>query len=232
MLGTRLQQAGRTTRTHMKKNTDTRTKQLHIGLDVHKESITVAYAEEGGGAPVHHGKWGGTNLAVTRGLGTLLNKHGLEKAEIRICYEAGPTGFVLARRLLHLGYECIVVAPSRIPKASGERVKTDRRDARKLARHLRSGDLEGIHIPEAKDEAMRDLCRARTDAGEALARARQQLGSFLLRNGIRYEGKTNWTQKHMNYLRKNRLADPAQQIVLEESERSGDDARGTSVPAG
>ena len=128
----------------------------------------------------------------------------------------GPTGFVLARRLLQLGYDCIVVAPTSIPKKSGDRVKTDRRDARNLARLLRAGELFGIHIPDAHDEAIRDLCRARTDASEALAKCKQQLGMFLLRNGYRYSGKSNWTQSHMNYLRGLTLPDSAQQIVLEE----------------
>ena len=152
---------------------------------------------------------------MRRGLRKLLKSFGLEKDEVRICYEAGPTGFVLVRHLAKLGYDCIVVAPSAVPKKSGDRVKTDRRDARNLARLLRSGDLEGIHVPDSANEAMRDVCRARTDASESLARAKQQLGSFLLRNGIRYEGKTNWTQKHMNYLRAKRLDSPTQQIVLE-----------------
>jgi len=189
---------------------------IHIGLDVHKNSIVVAYALADGSPPQHHGKWGGTNLAAERGLLKLLKKLGVEKGEARICYEAGPTGFVLARRLLQLGYDCIVVAPSAVPKASGERVKTDKRDARKLAMHLRSGDLSGINIPDGKDEAVRDVCRARTDASQALGCAKQQLSMFLLRIGRRYDGKTNWTQGHMNYLRGITLPDKAHQIVLEE----------------
>jgi len=189
---------------------------IHIGLDVHKNSIVVAYALADGSPPQHHGKWGGTNPSAERGLLKLLKKLGVGKGEVRVCYEAGPTGFVLARRLLHLGYDCIVVAPSAVPKASGERVKTDRRDARKLARHLRSGDLEGINIPDGKDEAVRDVCRARTDASQALSTAKQQLSMFLLRVGRRYTGKSNWTHPHMNYLRAMTLPDEAHQIVLEE----------------
>ena len=189
---------------------------IHIGLDVHKNSIVAAYALSDGSPPQHHGKWGGSNLAAERGLLKLLKKLGLEKGDARICYEAGPTGFVLARRLLQLGYDCIIVAPSAVPKAPGERVKTDRRDARKLARHLRSGDLEGIHIPDGRDEAVRDVCRARTDASQALSCAKQQLSMFLLRVGRRYGGKTSWTQGHMNYLRGITLPEGAHQIVLEE----------------
>jgi len=195
---------------------------------LHSAVVATADAEEG--KPIHYGKWGGSNLAAERGLVKLRKSLGVDKEEIRICYEAGPTGFVLFRRLAQLGYDCIIVAPSAIPKASGEKVKTDRRDAKKLARVFRAGDIEGINIPEAKDEAVRDLCRARTDVSQALAKAKQQLGSFLLRNGIRYTGKTDWTQSHINYLRKTKLADPAQQIVLEEWERSGHDAQ--SAPEG
>jgi len=192
---------------------------LHIGLDVHKNSIVVAIARGDGSAPFHYGKWGGSNLCAERGLTKLIKKFNSQKSDLVIAYEAGPTGFTLGRRLLQLGYDCIIVAPSEVPKKAGERVKTDRRDARKLARLLRNGELEGIHIPEAQDEAVRDLCRARTDASEALARCKQQLGMFLLRNGIRYSGKTRWTQAHMNYLRRLKMPHAAQQIVLEEWRR-------------
>jgi len=189
---------------------------IHIGLDVHKNSIVVAYALADGSPPQSYGKWGGSNLSAERNLPKLLGKLGVSKEEVRVCYEAGPTGFVLARRLLQLGYDCIIVAPSSIPKSGGERVKTDKRDARKLARLLRSGDLSGINIPDGKDEAVRDVCRARTDAAEALGCAKQQLSMFLLRIGRSYDGKANWTQAHMNYLRGITLPDKAHQIVLEE----------------
>jgi transposase len=189
---------------------------LYIGLDVHKNSIVVAVAKADGSDPRAYGKWGGSNLSVERGLLKIRKKFGVDKSEISVVYEAGPSGFVLARRLHQIGYHCIIVGPSEVPGKAGDRVKTDRRDARKLARLHRAGELAAIHIPEARDEAVRDLCRARTDASQALARAKQQLGMFLLRNGHRYEGKANWTQAHMNYLRKLRMAHPAQQLVLEE----------------
>lgn len=189
---------------------------LYIALDVHKNSIVVATAHADGSEPKSYGKWGGSNLCAERGLVKLRQKFEVDKADLSIVYEAGPTGFVLARRLLQLGYHCIIVGPSEVPSKAGDRVKTDKRDARKLARLHRAGELTGIHIPEACDEAVRDLCRARTDASQALARAKQQLGMFLLRNGFRYEGKTNWTQSHMNYLRRLRLPHAAQQLVVEE----------------
>jgi transposase len=189
---------------------------LHIALDVHKNSIVVATAKADGTEPQAYGKWGGSNLAAERGLVKLRQKFGVEKSEISIVYEAGPSGFVLARRLHQLGYHCIIVGPSEVPSKAGDRVKTDRRDARKLARLHRAGELTAIHIPEPCDEAVRDLCRARTDASQALARSKQQLGMFLLRNGFRYDGKTNWSQAHMNYLRRLRMPHPTQQLVVEE----------------
>ena len=165
---------------------------LYVGLDVHKNSIVVATALAHGGEPQPYGKWGGSNLSVERGLLKIRKKFGVEKSEISIVYEAGPSGFVLVRRMIQLGYHCIVVAPSEVPSKAGDRIKTDKRDARKLARLHRAGELRAIHIPEARDEAVRDLCRARTDASQALARAKQQLGMFMLRNGYRYDGKTNF----------------------------------------
>ncbi len=195
---------------------------LYLGLDVHKNSIVVATALADGSDPQSYGKWCGSNLSAERGLLKIRQKYQVEKSEISIVYEAGPTGFVLARRLQQLGYHCIIVGPSEVPSKAGDKVKTDKRDARKLARLHRAGELTAIHIPESKDEAVRDLCRARTDASQALARAKQQLGMFMLRSGYRYDGKTNWTQAHMNYLRRSRMPHPAQQLVLEEPKRSAD----------
>jgi transposase len=134
-----------------------------------------------------------------------------------VCYEAGPTGFVIARRLAQLKIECIVTAPSLIPTRAGDRVKTDKRDAIKLARLLRAGELTAVHVPDATDEAIRDLCRARTDAVQDLRRGRQQLKAFLLRNGYRYTGKTRWNQAHLRYLRELVLPHAAQRVVLEDA---------------
>jgi transposase len=108
---------------------------------------------------------------------------------MEVCYEAGPCGFVIARRLRQLGVPCIVVAPSMTPRRSGERIKTDRRDAVKLARLLRAGELKAIYIAEPTDKAIRDLCRARTDAVDDLRRSRHRLKALLLRHGYRYHGK-------------------------------------------
>lgn len=188
----------------------------YIGLDVHKSSISVAYALTDREEPLFYGKLGGSSQCLERGLRKMLKTLGFPKAEVSLAYEAGPCGFVAARRLLQLGYQVIVAAPSKIQRAPGDKIKTDRRDALKLARLLRGGDLSAVHIPEVADEAIRDVCRARTDASEDARKAKQRLGAFLLRNGIHYTGKTAWTPAHMRYLRELKLPFESQSIVLEE----------------
>jgi transposase len=188
----------------------------YIGLDVHKSSISVAYALADREEPIFYGKWGGSNQCLERGLRKMLKALNLAKEEVSLVYEAGPCGFVAARRLQQLGYQVIVAAPSKIERAPGDKIKTDRRDSLKLARQHRSGDLTAVHIPDVADEAIRDVCRARTDASEDARRAKQRLGAFLLRNGIHYTGKTAWTPAHMRYLRELKLPFESQSIVLEE----------------
>jgi transposase len=139
----------------------------------------------------------------------------LEKSgELRCCYEAGPTGFGLHRELLKASIDCVVVAPSMVPQQAGDRIKTDPRDAIKLARFLRSGDLTPIHVPDEQTEAMRDLERAREDAKRAERTARHQLSKFLLRHGLRYVGK-GWSQRHLDWIRKQHFEIEAQRRVLE-----------------
>lgn len=145
-----------------------------------------------------------------------MKKYSFEKDDVSICYEAGPCGFVLARHLLRLGFDIDVIAPSLIPRQSGNKFKTDNRDAKDLARHFRSGNLTSVHIPDEADEVIRDICRARTDAVDNCRRSRQRLMSFLLRNGHQYTGKSNWTAAHMRYLRELVLQNPAQKLILEE----------------
>lgn len=191
-------------------------KKVYIGIDAHKDTNAFALAFSGREAPVFHGKVSADLNRTVDAIREIQRKHGLEKEQLHLCYEAGPTGFVLARRLLKLGYDCIVVAPSKIPVKSGDKVKTDRRDARKLARLHRAGELTAVNIPAVEDEVIRDVCRARTDAVNELVRAKKQLLSFLLRNGYRYSGESNWTEAHMRYLRELVLPSAAQKIVLEE----------------
>jgi len=186
---------------------------LYLGLDVHAENIAVALAEAGRDGEVrNHGVIPNTLHSVEK----LLRRLGHAGKELRVCYEAGPCGFVLARRLKKLGIACAVIAPSLTPKGSGDKIKTDRRDARMLARLHRAGELTAVHIPDERDEAIRDLCRARTDAVHDRRSGRNQLKAFLLRNGYRYTEKTAWGQAHMRYLREIVLPHPAMKIVLEE----------------
>jgi transposase len=187
---------------------------LYLGLDVHAQSIAIAIAEPNNGEVRNYGTISGCLNSLERTLAKIKKAH--PGRTLKVCYEAGPTGFVIARRLAQLKVECLVVAPTLIPSRSGDRVKTDSRDAVKLARLFRAGELTAVHVPDAVDEAMRDLCRARTDAVQDLRRSRSQLKAFLLRHGYRYSGKTAWTEVHLRYLRDLVLPHAAQRIVLED----------------
>lgn len=186
----------------------------HIGIDMHAQTAAIAWASSDGKLE-YHGTCSASAQATEKTLRKLAKNFAIPFEELRVCYEAGPTGFVLARRLADLGLEVTVVAPSLIPQKPGERIKTDKRDALKLARLHRAGELKPIHIPDQEDEMVRDLCRARTDAVEDMRRAKQQLSAFLLRNGHRYSGKTTWGAPHLRYLRELRMP-PNQRFVLEE----------------
>jgi transposase len=179
-----------------------------VGLDVHADSIAIAVAEPGRGEP--------DGLATIPNDTVMLLKRLRKLGRVKCCYEAGPTGFGLHRDLTAAGIDCIVVAPSLVPMKAGDRVKTDRRDAAKLARFLRSGDLTEVHVPDAATEAMRDLERARDAAKRAERAARHQLGKFLLRHGRRWPGKTAWTACHLEWIRAQRFEHEAQQRVLED----------------
>jgi transposase len=191
-------------------------KELYLGLDVHKEWILVAVAESGrNGAVQDLGAISNDLHAVEKLLGRLRKSYG-SNLIMRACYEAGPCGFGIARRLHQLGVECAVVAPSLTPTRAGDRLKTDKRDARKLARLLRAGELTAIYVPESTDEAIRDLCRARSDAVDDRRRSRHRLKAFLLRHGYRYQGRTSWSAAHERYLRELMLPHPAMKVILEE----------------
>ena len=186
---------------------------LFVGLDVHKESISVAYAAEDRGAEV---VFVGTIGTRQCDIDKLVRRLQSKASRLLFVYEAGPCGFVLHRYLTDKGVECLVVAPSRIPKKPGDRIKTDRRDAVALARLLRSGDLEPVYIPTVDDEAIRDLSRAREDCVHDLKAARLRLKSFMLRLGISYVGRADWNDAHQRFLARVVCPTPAQQIVFQE----------------
>ncbi len=181
----------------------------YVGLDVHKSSITIAVAESDR-APAQiyttvPNDWPQLLKALTRLSPTL--------TALRCCYEAGSIGYHLYRRMNKAGIDCMVVAPSLVPTQSGNRIKTDRRDAKKLAHFLRSGDLVGVYVPDEECEALRDLERAREDAVRAERVARQHLQSFLLRHGRPYH-RTQWTWDHIDWIRKQDFDNAMHQRVL------------------
>ena len=182
-----------------------------VAMDIHKDSITVAIAEDGK-VPVLYGAIASTGAAVAKLAGKLSGTG----APLRFCYEAGPCGYGVYRQLRALGHECAVVAPSLIPRRPGDRIKTDRRDALSLARLHRNGELTEVWVPDEEQEAIRDLERAREDFKHAERRARQRLNGFLLRHGRVYAGGRRWTQAHYRWLETQRFDHPAQQIVFQE----------------
>src|SRR5438128_8463106 len=182
-----------------------------VGLDVHAETIAVAVAEAGGEVR-SLGTIPNTPEAVRR----LAKKLGAPET-LRVCYEAGPTGYVLYRQLTALGVPCAVIAPTLVPVKAGDRVKTDRRDAIKLARSYRAGDLTPVWVPDAAHEALRDLVRAREAAKRDQLRARHRLGKFLLRSGWQRPEhlKTAWSKPHLEWIKtKVHFAQPAQEAAL------------------
>jgi transposase len=184
-----------------------------IGIDTSKLRNAVALAEEGRDGEVRYLGEIDTTEAATR---KLVIKLAAKYRQLTFCYEAGPTGYGLHRLIGKLGHDCIVAAPSLIPKKPGDRVKTNRRDAVGLAKLLRAGELTTVWVPDERHEAMRDLSRAREAARKDLKGKRQQVSSFMLRLGQHYPGKTTWGRAHMNWLMLQKLEHREQRIVLEE----------------
>jgi transposase len=202
-----------------------------VGLDVHKISISAAVVA------ADRDRVEVTNLMADDASVRKFFSHQGPPERVRVVYEAGPTGYDLQRKLASMGIACQVAAPSLIPRAPGDKVKTDRRDAARLARLLRSGDLVAIRVPTRAEEAVRDLCRARADMVEDLTRARNRLGKFLLRHGEVWAGASNWTLEHRRWLAARHFDEKALKLsfgrymaVMEEREADLDATTADLVP--
>jgi len=188
---------------------------IFIGLDTHKDFNEVAYCEdERLSKPIHQGRIPNTKQAVTKLIRQLQSKY--PHPTLHFVYEAGPCGYWLYRFITSLGHSCYILAPSLIPKKSGDKIKTDKRDALKLCQLLKNNDIDPIYVPEPDDEAVRDLSRARETAMKDLKDGKYQLKALLLRNNVSYSGTANWTVQHLHWLAQLILPHTCQQIVLQE----------------
>ncbi|EFO28627.1 putative transposase y4qE [Roseibium sp. TrichSKD4] len=187
-----------------------------IGLDVHQDTIAIAVAESGVDKEV---RYFGTIANRLDDLHTALKKIAQGGAELHVCYESGPCGFVIYRFLAKIGVDCMIISPSSMPRRPGDRVKTDRRDAQALARLLRAGELVAVWVPDEAHEAVRDVVRARRQTKDELGSAKSALKSFLLRHGRRFTGKAIWSKAHWRWLSEQKFAFPHQQYVFEEYKR-------------
>jgi len=195
--------------------------EVFVAFDTAKLKHALAIAESGRAGEVRFvGEIENRPATIERTIRKLAGRY----RKLQVCFEAGPTGYGLYRQMQALGHDCLVVAPALIPKRSGERVKTNRRDAITLARLFRAGELTGVWVPDEVHEAVRDLVRGRTTAAEDVRRKRQQLLSFLLRHGRIFTGGKHWTGRHRRWLAEQSFDHPAQQIVFQDAVTAVDDA--------
>ncbi len=182
---------------------------IHVGLDVHQQSIAVAQLRGDASDPI---------VSEIANSATVIRKFFSKLQcgnELRCCYEAGPCGFELYRLFSQLGISCEVIAPALIPRRAGDRIKTDRRDAVKLARLYRAGELTAIRVPDQEQEGVRDLIRAREDVRKDLTSAKHRLSKFLLRHGRIFSEGRNWTQKHWRWIRAQQFEGAAELTTFE-----------------
>jgi transposase len=184
---------------------------VFVALDVHQKSIVAAYAVDGGEVD-DLGQVG----ILQRDLDRLCKRMQAKGARVRFIYEAGPCGYGVYRYLTAKGFECTVCAPSLIARKPGDRVKTDQRDARKLVQALRMNDVSAVHVPDAADEAFRDLVRVWSAARQDLAKAKQRLKSFLLVHDVRYIGNANWGEAHRRWLARFVFKESNSQLAFQE----------------
>lgn len=182
---------------------------IHVGSDVHSASIFLGVLTGAAAKPIVS-EIPNEERAVRRAFGRLK-----AQGDLRVCYEAGPCGFELYRLLTEMGIRCEVIAPALIPTKPGERIKTDRRDASKLARLYRAGELTAIHVPTPDEEAVRDLVRAREDVRKDLIAARHRLSKFLLRHGRVFSAGHKWTERFWRWLKEQRFELAAAQRTFE-----------------
>src|SRR5215475_15531141 len=195
--------------------------EVFVAFDTAKLKHAVALAEAGRGGEIRFlGEVENQPATVERLIKKLARRYG----KLQVCFEAGPTGYGLYRQMQALGHDCLVVAPALIPRRSGERVKTNRRDALSLARLFRAGELSAVWVPDDVHEAVRDLVRGRMTAAEDLRRKRQQLLSFLLKHGRIFTGRDHWTRAHHHWLAEQRFDHAAQQIVFQDAVAAIEDA--------
>lgn len=184
-----------------------------VGIDAAKSRHAVAVAEGGRGGEVRYlGEVDGGTASIIKTVQRIAARYD----RVQFCYEAGPTGYGLQRLIASLGHDCMVVAPSLIPRRPGDRVKTNRRDAVALARLLRADELTAVWVPSPADEAMRDLVRARHAAVEDLRACRQQVAGFFLRQDRKYPGKKGWTLAHLDWIQRQAFDYPAHRIAVQE----------------
>lgn len=185
---------------------------LYLGMDVHKAKIVVAGSKENGQANII-GEYDNQDKGIKRMLKEFAKLS--KEYELRTCYEAGPCGYTIKRILDKNKITCDVIAPSLIPSKSGDRIKTDKKDACKLARYYRAGELTAIGVPEEEQEAVRDIVRCREDISQELVKIKQKTNHFLIRHGYGYSGKTNWSKKHITWIKSIKFEDEKLKYVLD-----------------
>jgi transposase len=185
-------------------------KVYYVGMDVHKETVEISVFLNSNREPEFEKRLPNDHRKIIK----LLKKY-QQPGQVKACYEAGCMGFTLKRACDEAGIDCQIVSPGKLPRKPGDRIKTDRRDARILAKTLRAGEADGIYVPTLEDEAARDYIRARDDIKNELKRVKQQLLKFLLRYGYEYGTGSYWTRKHRSWMKEIEFTNKLQQKTFQ-----------------